>query len=401
MESRKRSLPRLAGASLLLFSAFLLFSSTARAQVTRADSAEVLLAAGQTFQAEGRWELAEAIYFYILERYAGTPSYEVAGVALQAFPEEGSTRSAKVELMVWATTFGAWVGLAVPASFGADESGAYGAGLLLGGPAGFFGARSYSRSRPLSAGQVRAITWGSLWGTWQGYGLMEILGIGEEEHCEFDYCYEEGPDSETVFRSLLIGGLAGTLGGALLARKPISRGVATTVSLGSLWGTWFGVAGGVLGGLEGDDLLASTVIVGDLGLVVTGILAPGWNFSRSRARLISIGGVLGGLVGLGIDLLAQPDDEKVAIGIPLAGSIVGLGVTANMTKGMDLPGGRSLSDPDDSMAGIGGGSSLLNFRGSDFSLGVPTPYPTLVPVETSRGFSYEPALGFTILSSRF
>ena len=401
MESRARFFVRLAGASLLVFSFCLSSPTSARAQVTRADSAAVLLSAGQTFQDEGRWEVAEAIYFYILERYGDTPSYEVARLALEESPVEGSARSANVELMVWATTFGAWVGAAIPASFGANDPEAYGAAILVGGPAGFFGARAYSRSRPLSAGQVRAITWGSLWGTWQGIGLMEILDIGQEEYCDGDYCYEDGPDEEAVFLSLLVGGLAGTLGGAILARKPISRGVATTASLGSLWGTWFGVAGGVVAGLEDDGLLASTVIVGDVGLLVTGLLAPGWDFSRSRARLISIGGVLGGLVGLGVDLLAQPDDDKVLMAIPLAGSILGLGVTANMTKGMDRPRGLSSPNPDDGMAGMEGGSSLLNFRGRDFSFGVPTPYPTLVPVETSTGFSYKPALGFTLLSSRF
>jgi hypothetical protein len=48
--------------------------------------------------------------------------------------------------------------------------------------------------------------------------------------------------------------------------------------------------------------------------------------SRSRARLVSIGGVLGGLAGAGIDLLVQPDSEKAAVGIPLLGSVVGLAI---------------------------------------------------------------------------
>jgi hypothetical protein len=303
--------------------------------------------------------------------------------------------------MVWATTFGAWMGVAVPATFGADGAGAYGAGLLVGGPAGFLGARAYSKSQPLSAGQVRAITFGSLWGTWQGFGLLELLDIGENEYCDFDYCYTDGPDSQAVFGSLLIGGLAGTLGGALLARKPIPSGVAAAVNFGALWGTWFGVAGGILADLEGDALLASAFLAGDAGLLATGLMAPGWEMSRNRARLISISGVVGGIAGAGLDLIAQPDDEKVAIGIPLAGSIIGLVVGANLTKDMDRPRGLGSSALNDFAEILDGESSLLSFRGGRFSLGMPAPYPTLVPVETDRGSSYKPALGFTLLDSRF
>lgn len=395
-------LTRLAGLSLLLLASSLSSPGSVQAQVTRADSAAVLLTAGQRFQSDGRWEVAEAIFQYILERYGDTPAAVPARTALEDTPEEGSTLSAQVELMVWATTFGAWVGVAIPATFDSNEAGVYGAGLLVGGPAGFLGARAYSKSRPLSAGQVRAITFGSLWGTWQGYGLMRLLNIGETEYCDgFGYCYNDDPDSQTVFGSMLIGGLAGTLGGALLARKPIPSGVATTVNFGALWGTWFGIAGGILADLEGDNVLASAVLVGDAGLIATALAAPKWDMSRNRARLISIAGVVGGIAGAGLDLIAQPDDEKVAIAIPLVGSIIGLAAGANLTKDMDRPRGLGNDSLNNFAEALDGGSSLLNFRGKRFSLGIPAPYPTLVPVENDRGFSYKPALAFTLLDSRF
>src|SRR5210317_527049 len=107
-------LTRFVGYSILAMALGLSAPASLQAQVTRADSAAVLLTAGQRFQDDGRWEVAEAIFHYILERYGDTPAAAPARMALQEAPEEGSTLSAQVELMVWATTFGAWVGVAIP-----------------------------------------------------------------------------------------------------------------------------------------------------------------------------------------------------------------------------------------------------------------------------------------------
>lgn len=394
-------LTRTVAVFLFLVSVGLFLPASVEAQATRADSAAVLLGAAQAFQDEGRWEVAEALFHYISERYGDTWAGTQAITALREAPEGSPGRTSQVELMVWATTFGAWLGVAIPGALGADDPGPYGAGLLVGGPAGFLGGRALARSRPLSQGQVRAITFGSFWGTWQGYGLMEVLDWGEEEHCDLDYCYTDGPDGSDVFKAFVVGGLAGTVTGALLARKPIPRGVATAVNFGALWGTWFGFAGGVLADLEGDQLLTSGLLAGDAGLLATALLAPGWEISRNRVRLISIAGVLGGLVGAGLDLLIQPDDEKVAMGIPLAGSIAGLAIGAGYTSGMD----RQVGSPsgglgnDDGFPGVG--SSLFRFREGRFSLGVPTPFPTMMPVEGRGGISYRPGLGVTLLDSRF
>jgi hypothetical protein len=385
-----------------IFLGALLFSApiSGGAQVTRADSAAVLLGAARNFQNLGRGQVAEALFHYISERFGNTPAGVEAIAALRVLPEEGAGQSSQVELMVWATTFGAWMGVAIPGALGADGPEAYGAGLLLGAPLGFLGGRSLARSRSLSEGQVRTITFGSLWGSWMGFGVMELFDWGEREYCDFDVCYVEGPDGPDVFKAFVIGGLAGTVTGAVLARKPIPMGVATAASLGAFWGTWFGVAGGVIAGLENDPLLASTLIGGNVGLLATAKLAPGWGVSRNRARLVSIAGVIGGLAGAGVDLLVQPDDEKVAIGIPLAGSIVGLAVGSGLTSGMDAgggggPGGSGGAGPSSAMA------SLVSVQDGQLSLGFPTPFPTMVEVENARGFSFRPALGMTLFRAGF
>lgn len=399
---RVRRLPDLRRALPSLFLWFLLLAAPAfgNAQVTRADSAAVLLEAARSFQNQGRGQVAEALFHYISERFGNTPAGAEAMAALRVLPEEGAGQASQVELMVWATTFGAWMGVAIPGALGADGPEAYGAGLLLGAPAGFLGGRALARSRSLSEGQVRAITFGSLWGSWMGFGVMELFDWGETEQCDIDVCYVDGPDGPDVFKSFVIGGLAGTVTGAVLARKPIPMGVATAASLGAFWGTWFGVAGGVIAGLENDPLLASTLIGGNVGLLATAKLAPGWGVSRNRARLVSIAGVIGGLAGAGVDLLVQPDDEKVAIGIPLAGSIVGLAVGSGLTAGMDArggggPGGSGSAGPSSAMA------SLVSVQDGQLSLGFPTPFPTMVEVEDARGFSFRPALGMTLFRAGF
>lgn len=372
-----------------------------RSQVTRADSAAVLLNAAEAFQEQGRGEVAEALYRFIVQRYGDTWAGTRASEALLAAPAEGPDRNTQVELTVWATTFGAWLGVAIPGAFGADDPGPYGAGLLLGGPAGFFAGRAMARSRPYTPGQVRAITFGSFWGTWQGFGLMEILDLGQEEVCHLDLCTIEGPDGPDVFKAMVLGGLAGTVGGAILARKPIPAGVATAATLGASWGSWFGLAGGILADLEGDGLLASTLLAGDAALLGAALLAPGWNLSRNRARMISIAGVIGGLAGAGLDLLIQPDDEKVAIGVPLVGSIAGLAIGANLTSDMDQGSWGPRTGSTNSGGGEEMGGPLISLREGRWSVGVPMPFPAVHALERPNGIKFRTALGVTLFDSRF
>ena len=368
-----------------------------RAQVSAADSAAVLLETARDFEARGRWEVAEPLYRLIAERYASTPSADVARQRLDDPPEEVVYGSGRVEAQVWMTLYGAWLGVAVPAAAGADAPEAYGTGLLLGAPAGFFAGRALANALGLTEGQARAITLGGTWGTWQGWGWREVLELGTNERCDDPFgpgalCYEDS--SEEAFAAMIVGGLAGLAGGALLSSRDITRGTATAVNFASLWGSWFGFAGGVLADLEDDGLLASTLVAGNAGLVAAALLAPRWNVSRNRARLVSIAGVLGGLAGGGLDLILQPDDEKVAVAIPLAGSILGLVLGTLATR--DDAGARFGSLD----AGVDDGA-LLGLRNGRLALGTPLPVPTLVPAHATDGTRWEPAIRLEILRATF
>lgn len=364
----------------------------------RPDSAAVLLEAARRFETQGRTDIADALYEMILERFGGTPAAEEVRRLRAAMPAGRRTRTGAVELQVWGTLYGLWLGVATPLIADADSPEPYGVGLLLGGPAGFFAARQYAHSRSLSDGQARAITWGGTWGTWQGLGWALVLDAGMDIQRECPVspndCFdvEVGDNTQEVVASMVAGGLVGIATGAILSRKTIPAGLATTVNFGSLWGTWFGFAASYIADLEDDDLLAGTLIGGDAGLVATAVFGPGWHLSRNRARLISIGGVLGGLVGGGLDLLVQPDDEKVAMAIPLAGSIAGLALGALTTRGNDRP--------DVPGRDGGGAGSLLRLNDGRLSFDAPLLLPTLQRDERYRAV-WKPAIGLTLFSARF
>ena len=363
-------------------------------QVTRSDSAAIFLEAARMLEARGQGAAADAIYQLILERFPDTFAADAARSRVRVpVTDRVSTSSGAVELKVWSTLYGLWLGVAVPAAFGANDSEAYGVGLLVGGPVGFLVGQGLARSRSLSDAQARAITFGGTWGTWQGFGWSRVLDLGEGLECDGDLCVSDGGAEET-FAAMVVGGIAGIGVGTMLSRKNITPGIASTVSFGALWGTWFGTAAGVLIDAEDDGLLAASLIGGDAGLVTAAILAPRWNMSRNRARLISIAGVIGGLAGGGIDLITRPDDEKAAVAIPLAGSIIGLTIGAVTTRSYDArnPGGNEND---------GAGSALLRLDRGRFSIDMPIPHLAALPHTRNGRPDWETGAGLTLFSARF
>lgn len=362
---------------------------------TRADSAAVLLHAAEQLRLRGDVATARALLDYIERQYAGTVAAgDVARMraAMRRMPEP--ERPGRTELIVWGTGYGAWLGVAVPLMFGSESPEVYGVGLLAGAPLGFLAARSYAARYQPTEGQVRAITFGGSWGTWQGFGWAEALDIGVRTHrvtldcppggpCE-SYEYEE-TSAETMVAAAVVGGLVGIGTGALLARKPITAGTAATVSLGALWGSWFGFAGSYVAGLEEDELLVGTLLAGNAALLGTALAAPRWQLTESRARLISLGGLIGGLTGVGLLLIAQPDDERTAMAVPLVGSAIGLTVGALTTRDRGADGES------------GGGGALINREGDRWALDVPG--ASLGLQRTRSGV--QPALHVPLLHARF
>jgi hypothetical protein len=265
---------------------------------------------------------------------------------------------------------------------------------VLGGPFGFLAGAGLARSRELTDTQSRAITFGGTWGTWQGYGWANVLDWGELDPSTCDPltgCRGEDRSTERRFAGMVLGGVAGIATGAALSRRDLAPGDMAMASFGALWGTWFGLAGGIIARAEDDNLLASALLAGDGGLLATALLAPGWHVSRNRARLISIAGVIGGVAGAGVDLIVQPDDERTAIAIPLATSIVGLAIGVATTRGIAA---RSVPD-------TGPDAALLQIEGGRVSSGVPMPVTRVVPVVRHGRRTREVVAGVTLIQVRF
>ena len=174
-----------------------------QAQVTAADSAAVLLEAAQAFVRQGDPQVGQAILRYIVSRFPGTAAAQAAQERLASVQARGTAGSGRVELRVWSTLYGGWLGLAIPAALGVDDPEPYGLGLLVGGPAGFLAGRMIAGSRDITEGQARAITLGGTWGSWQGLGWAQVLDLGGESICVEDvyyggYCYETDADTEII-----------------------------------------------------------------------------------------------------------------------------------------------------------------------------------------------------------
>ena len=372
----------------------------AAAQGAPVDTAAVLLDLAGKLETEGRLDAARLLYRLIVERYPSAAAAGEArlrlGLADRRIDVARSEQSGRTELLVWSTLYGLWLGVAVPAAFGADDAEAYGIGLLVGGPTAFAIAHSYARRHPLSVGQARAITFGGTWGTWQGFGWREVVDVGTQTEtvCFSGGCTEvETDEREAAFAAAVLGGLAGIgIGAALAGSQEITEAGATVANFGALWGTWFGFAGGYLADLEDDELLAAALVGGDVGLIYSALSASRWGFSVSRARLISVAGVAGGLAGAGIDLLIQPGDEKVAVLIPTLTSALGLAAGVYWTRNHDSR-GTGQDDP--------GAEALIRLRDGRLALGMPTPKPTLLRIDEPGRPRHAPAIHVELFSARF
>ena len=360
---------------------------------TRADSAAVLLRAAEQLRVDGESGAARAVLELIMRQYAGTPAaLEVDRMMAMLRRTPDAERSGRTELLVFGTTYGAWLGVAGPLALDADSPEAFGIGLLLGAPLGFYGAKQYADARAPTEGQTRALTFGGTWGTAQGVALAEVLDLGRESEviCLPDGCFEtEGdPDARAYVTAAVAGGLLGIGTGAFLARKPITAGTAATVSLGGMWGAWFGFGLAYLADRDGDALITSAMTGGNAALIGLGVAAPRWQMSESRARLISVGGVAGGLAGAGLLLIAQPSGERTQLLFPLIGSAAGLALGTIWTRERDAAG----SGMDDARG------ALINRSGGEWGLDMPD---AALRLQRTGGGQVRPAAYVPILRARF
>jgi hypothetical protein len=378
---------------VLVVAACSLFARARLEAQTRAGSAAILLHTAEQLRLRGEAGAARALLDHIERQYAGTAAAagtERIRLAMRRMPD--AERPGRTEMILWGTGYGAWLGVAVPLMLDADAPEAYGVGFLAGAPLGFLAARALAERRQPTIGQTRAITFGGSWGTYQGFGWAEALDIGVRRvnpSCPPEFqegCYYEETDTPTRVGIGVLGGLAGIGTGVLLSRKPITGGTAAATGSGALWGTWFGFALSMIADLEDDALLSSTLLAGNAALLGTALAAPRWGVMEGRVRLVNVGGLIGGLAGVGVLLIAQPDNEKVAISIPMIGSAAGLAVGIATTRD------RVIDSPRD-----GGQGALLNVDGGRWALDLPDAAVTMVRTDVGL----QPAAYVPLLRARF
>ena len=353
-----------------------------RAQATRADSAAMLLDTAHRLDAQGSRAAASALLEEILRRFGDTPAAATVRGERAARPPEAD-RSGRLELVAWGTIYGAFLGLAVPAALGADNAGAYGAGLLIGPASGFYLASLYARRAQPTLGRARALTFGFRWGSEQGLLWYAAL--------------TSGASAQAVWGTMILGGAGGVTAAALYTRdRSVSPGLVTAVSHGSSWGTWFGLMAIGTFQITSSDAFKLVLAAGDAGLVAAILLTPP-EISTGRVWATTAAGIAGAAAGLGIDLLIQSNDVGTNFAIPAVTSAVGLAFGARYGKRSEASGGHAALDPAPGRA-----SALVEVGEGGTQVGFPALTPALVPAgERGPRRLYRPALAIPLFHATF
>lgn len=235
-------------------------------------------------------------------------------------------QSGRTDILIFSGYYGLWLGIATPIFLEAESPQVYAAGLLLGAPLSILITHGLTKETNISDGRATMISLGGHLGTWQGIGWSTI------SDCE---------GNEVVGMSEL-GGLLGIgIATALTSKIDFSTGHAGLTSSALQWGAWFGLVLGVIADHEDDDLLQDMLIGSDMLILSTAIATKNVRMSKARIRLINLAGVIGTVIGFGIDLLTEVDEASLIFGIAGLGSVAGLAVGTNLTKNFDK--GKELS----------------------------------------------------------
>jgi len=235
-------------------------------------------------------------------------------------------QSGRTDVLIFSGYYGVWLGIATPIFFEADSPQAYAAGLLLGAPLSLLVSHSATKEANISDGRATMISLGGHLGTWQGIGWAAVSDL----------------DGNVVVGIGELGGLAGIAAATILTNKvDFSTGHAGLTSSGLQWGAWFGLVFANLFNHDDDNVLRDMLIGSDLFILGTGIATKDVKMSKARVRLINLAGVIGTVLGFGIDLLVEVDDASTAFAIAGLGSVAGLATGTQMTKNFDK--GKELS----------------------------------------------------------
>jgi len=244
---------------------------------------------------------------------------EVAVLRIQPKPISGISRAG---LVVFGTLFSTWSGIGTTILLDVEDVEVIGCVGCISGPlGGLTGSIRLTRDMKLSDGQASLINFGGAWGIWQAIGTAIVVDA----------------EYKGVVGASMAGGAMGlAVSGAIVRGRYITPGMATMIRFGGLWGTWFAICGAMLVNLEdSDDILTSSMIGGDVGLITVAVLSPKLKMSNARARLINISGIVGILYGLGTNVLFEIESKRDFWSVLGIGGVIGLAAGAYFTRNYD------------------------------------------------------------------
>ncbi|MYE89655.1 hypothetical protein F4X33_11735 [Candidatus Poribacteria bacterium] len=251
----------------------------------------------------------------VYARFAEDRKQRLEQLNLPSIRRKKIDQSGRVGAVVFSTLYSTWLGFGTARLIDeTDNAKTIAGGLMIGAPAGLLTSLVVTRNAKLTRGQSSLISFGGTWGTWQGLGWSILI--------------DEDDDDKSLIRGAMIGGLSGILATSVLTRRiDPSLGDTGIINYGALWGTWLSMCSGQVAGVEGgDELLAWTLIGGNIGAITMASLSPKIDITSARAHWINLGGVIGTTVASGIVVIIAEDEisAEAAFGLLMVGGIAGL-----------------------------------------------------------------------------
>ena len=250
----------------------------------------------------------------VYARFAEDRRQRLERLNLPSIRRKKIDQSGRVGTVVFSTLYSTWLGIGTARlADETDNAKSIATGMMIGAPAGLLASLIATRNAKLTRGQSALINFSGVWGTWQGLGWAILI--------------DEDDGEKPLISSAMIGGLSGILATSVLTRKiDPSLGDMGIINYGALWGTWLSMNAGRVVGLDGDELLAWTLIGGNIGTIAMALLSPNIDITPARANWINLGGVIGTTVASGIvTIIAESNiSEEAAFGVLMVGGIAGL-----------------------------------------------------------------------------
>ena len=234
------------------------------------------------------------------------------GLPRDARASDDDERGGRAQLVLGATLYGIWTGVAIDVLGGVDGDRQRVLFPMLGMVAGLGGSLVATRQGGITGGQAWSIITGLDYGTYNG-----LLWSAATDRAT----------DKRVVGVALGAGLAGGAIGAVVAGYHPPQGGVELVRSGGLYGTGVALLAALLIAPDGASSKAifTTVATGmDVGLAAGAILATQVPISRNRVLLVDAGTVAGAGLGLGTTWLiaGTHGDARRALG---AGGLIGMG----------------------------------------------------------------------------